>query len=439
MRAITLLLASGSVLATLIGCGKPPATQLPSAVVEAWEQAGGLLVEPVSPSPHCTASRPVELIPRIKVATWHQGLMHRLPAPGQPFALDLSFSPMTDGDLRQLHNFPSIVWLDLRGTQVTDVGLQELACLPLLHTLFLNASQTTPLGLKTLRENRQLHAFTNSWVACRQGRTGPQPIAELYLEVTSLNDHELQLLRDAGLRQLKTLDLDEATASDVALRALQEVGLLHALMNARSFDGSRPTGVHDIAMLNLSNTRVSHLGLEALAELDQLQTLYLDHTALVDRAVAPLAHLVSLKTLNLWGNPVTDAGLKQVARLPQLEALCLSQTRVTSNGLQGLARLPRLRLLELERSCLTDDTLQALQDCGRLQVLAVAVSESGGRPSGPDEIVRLNLAHTPVTERGLATLAELPQLRMLDLRGTLIPEAALRHWQQQKTQWTIIR
>jgi uncharacterized membrane protein len=87
-----------------------------------------------------------------------------------------------------------------------------------------------------------------------------------------------------------------------------------------------------ITWLDLSGTRVSDLGLAALAKMPHLTRLSLQKTAIGDDGLRRLSGLVNLEYLNLYGTSVGDAGLEHLEGLHRLKALYLWQTRVTDVG-----------------------------------------------------------------------------------------------------------
>src|SRR5262249_36196926 len=128
--------------------------------------------------------------------------------------------------------------LNVWGTRVSDAGLQYLAGLTNLDTLTLAKTKVSGENLKFL----------------------------------------------VGLKKLTWLSLENEKVTDELLRALSEMGLLHALCQTKSFsgmqghlvDGRRPTKPEDVRSFRLYGTRVTGEGLKYLASFPNLTTLCLD-------------------------------------------------------------------------------------------------------------------------------------------------------------------
>lgn len=114
--------------------GERAALRLPSDVVTAWEKAGAsagwlgphrhyILCEFHANRQELAEPRSV---PALKIHRWREGILAKLPAPGHTFGLDLSYSSVTDADLKELARLKNLTALDLSFTNVTDAGLKEL-------------------------------------------------------------------------------------------------------------------------------------------------------------------------------------------------------------------------------------------------------------------------------------------------------------------------
>jgi Leucine-rich repeat (LRR) protein len=125
-------------------------------------------------------------------------------------------------------------------------------------------------------------------------------------------------------------------------------------------------------------------------------------TQVTDPGLEQLAALKELETLYLRANPIHGTGLPALAGLPRLTALDLGGTFVDDSGAQALSRLGQLSWLSLARTRVTDASLVHL----------------------PRSLRTLYLTRNPVTDAGLDALLQLPLLRELDLRGTNVSAEA---------------
>ena len=81
--------------------------------------------------------------------------------------------------------------------------------------------------------------------------------------------------------------------------------------------------------------------LEPVAQLEGVQWLRLDRTAVTDLGLAHLRRMSSLSRLDLWDTRVTDAGIVQLKGLTRLKQLGLSGTSVTDAGVRDLRQASR--------------------------------------------------------------------------------------------------
>jgi hypothetical protein len=100
-----------------------------------------------------------------------------------------------------------------------------------------------------------------------------------------------------------------------------------------------------IATLDLSGTAIVDADLEAVGRLRHLTRLRLDRTSVGDAGLTHLEGLSHLESLNLFGTSVTDAGLAALEPLVALRSLYLWRSGATTDGVDRLeAVLPHLRV-----------------------------------------------------------------------------------------------
>jgi len=184
--------------------------------------------------------------------------------------------------------------LDLSGTEVTDAGLKAVA------------------GLKNLSTLNLSHTLVKDGGGQEVTLPPPWPTSTRIRQRMQVTDGRLKEL--APLKNLSTLFLDRTQVTNVGLRSLREIGLLHALWVAQGKDGARPKSAEEVISLNLCLTQVTNAGLKDLAALK------------------------NLTTLDLYGLRVTDAGLKELAPLKNLTALSLNSPGVTGAGVVQLRK-----------------------------------------------------------------------------------------------------
>ena len=281
--------------------------------------------------------------------------------------------------------------LDLSGTEVTDAGLKQTAQQKHLTTLRLSRTNVTDAGLKELAPLQNL--------------------TTLHLDGTQVTDEGLKEL--APLQNLTTLYLDDTKVTDRTLAVLREIKLLHTLTRVTISGGTT---------LDLSRTAVTDEGLKELATLQNLTTLDLGVKPLTDRTLAVLREINLLHTLII----ASTTNGKRPTNPEGVTTLYLDRTKVTDEGLKDLAPLRKLTTLYLDRTKVTDRTLAVLREINLLHAMTNAYAASGSRPSKPEDVTRLNLSGTQVTDKGLKELGALKNLAGLDLSGTKVTDEGLK-------------
>jgi hypothetical protein len=191
------------------------------------------------------------------------------------------------------------------------------------------------------------------------------------------------------------------------------------------------SSLNRITTVKLEHRRLPEQGLAMLADLHDLERLYLPGTAVTDEDLVHIAGLTELRRLALWKTKITDRGLAHLEGLENLEILDVHATRVTQEGLVHLERLPRLRRL-ITTMTLSDQGLACLTRFAhhplviRGPVKVERVSDEGMAHLGTLKLVeRLEMRHSEVSAEGFAQLAQLPKLERLDIETTPCDDAAL--------------
>jgi hypothetical protein len=159
-----------------------------------------------------------------------------------------------------------------------------------------------------------------------------------------------------------------------------------------------------------------------------------------EQAIAALKRLQALasfdppepRSVTLIGRQITDADLEPLAAFPGLEFVEFRFAGVTGPGLEHLRGLSRLQTLILDTTPVTDAGLACLADLKGLVSLDLAycgqVTDAGvAHLTGLTRLRGLKLCDTQVTDAGLASLEGLTDLEELDLHLTSITDAGLAH------------
>jgi internalin A len=335
-----------------------------------------------------------------------------------------------DADLQALARQAGIVALTASGANVTDAGLKGLAPLKGLARLDLSHSAVTDGGLADLP---------------------PLPaLRELRLVGTKVTADGA---RHLGGRKLRTLELPEAARTNDGLRHY-----VAAVEWVESFDSHYGwPGVTDDGLAALAGQvglrsftwwpgkKLGAMFREVLPTLTNLEHLHLEGADIRDGDVKSLAALPKLDSLNIAGTSVTDTGLRHLAGHRTLAVLYHSRLRLTDAGLKELVRMPALRELFLADTAVTDDgmrTLAAAPELRELHLEGTKVTPAGlkafaGRKLRMvwgDEALRtedvllvllpnmpagdeLDLGRWRMTDAGLAQVGKRRGLKRLAVRG----------------------
>lgn len=207
--------------------------------------------------------------------------------------------------------------------------------------------------------------------------------------------------------------------TDEALRSVSQIGSLKSL--------------------NLFDVGVTDAGLGRLAALDHLESVSLARCPKAH--CAGLANWKQLKKLTIIETPIDAAGMKAIGRLGTLEFLLMQAGELTGPDVAPLAALANLQTLNvttnlfgeeaLKKTPLGDEILRAASALPKLEVLIVTgigVSDAGLTALKGPQLHNLWLGQINVTDRGLATLATLKDLRNLTLSGKGPTDDSLRHF-----------
>jgi hypothetical protein len=187
-------------------------------------------------------------------------------APGGPVRLvDLSTTPVTDDDLKQLRGLTELETLDLSGTHVTGSGFKSLRDLPRLTTLRL-------------------------WGA-------------------HVSDETLAYLKD--LPHLESLDVTATPVTDRGAEHLAEVpGLAHLELSCTPVTGAGLRDLKNLQTLNLLAKRNHRVDLAPLRGSPQLRELNLRGHPLTPEVVDQLKALGGLRRLIVDSQGEGDAGVR---------------------------------------------------------------------------------------------------------------------------------
>lgn len=317
-----------------------------------------------------------------------------------------------------------IISVSLRGVRLLEDDLKPLADLRHLQRLDLAGSGLPDAALKHLKNLKAL-SFLN-------------------LSETAVSAEGLRQLE--GSPALRELQLMPRQLNDARLKALREIGKLHALSRATTIKGQRPAAAADVHALDLEGSEVTGAGLPELADLTNLRELNIKGSLVTDAGLRELKYLKKLHTLHLGKNQLNETGWRTLLEaglahtltiakgkdgerpgsMAEVVTLDLSAAPVTPGGLRELKDFTGLRELRLDPALITDAALKALREVKLLHALSLAIGPEGRRPTGALDVVAVNLSGTRVTASGIAHLADLFNTEELELGGISLKGADMK-------------
>jgi Leucine-rich repeat (LRR) protein len=198
----------------------------------------------------------------------------------------------------------------------------------------------------------------------------------------------------------------------------------------------------NLRTLEFDVNRGAVLGEESIACIASCRTLRklqcLPGWSVRDGGLHSFVKLTELRELSIRGSQVTDNSLRHLVGMTRLEALGLSNTDVSGEGLAVVAKLPRMRQLSLNSSRLTEAAIDPLIACRNLQYLRFSNSDSSSTSSGVGdrllaalpqlpELLALHVDSHCVSETGFRELGYLGNLEELLVGGTHFGDAELTH------------
>jgi len=131
---------------------------------------------------------------------------------------------------------------------------------------------------------------------------------------------------------------------------------------------------------------------------DELADVCLINTLATDNAMKDIGGLTSIKVLNVRGSrALTDACFEDINKLPELSDLTISETSLSPSALIRLKRLRDLKVIRMKNMNKVGPVLQALK--------------------GSTKLEQMDLRFCGLHADELASLASMPNLRVLDLSG----------------------
>lgn len=254
-------------------------------------------------------------------------------------------------------------------------------------------------------------AVGDDWIAALGGtaaRDAKGQITGLNFRSTWIQDLDLKPI--AAMPSLRTLDLSHTRVTDIGFQQLKSVANVEDvnLYYAEQIgDGALVVmkSWKKLKRLNLRGTKVTDLGVSQLVAHPSLESIDVGYSLFTDNGFEPMTSIPNLKEIYVGGNKLTDVGVNMLRLIPALSVVDLSGAQRTDSGLWA--------------ATITDRGLETLGQLKNLRVLnlrASKITDAGmGSLGGLTQLSELDLAQTNLTSSGLKPLAGLGKLQKLSL------------------------
>jgi Leucine-rich repeat (LRR) protein len=269
------------------------------------------------------------------------------------------------------------------------------------------------------------------------------PVNVVFQINSTLRPEEHAVLNDLPSLYFVCIGGDNATDETLA-----HVCRLPNLENVRLFNPTRVThdgiqqlaNVRHLSGLTLEGPGISDDAVEPLKNLNKLESLVVIESKVTSAGLQPLSNLHQLRHLTLARLPgFDDDGIRHLAELRELETLSLDETAISDKSLAVVGGLHKLTYLSLARCDVSAEGLRSLQ--GLQQLECIDLSETTMDDGACEVVVNfsrlqtLRLNNTRISDAGLKHLAKMQQLGLLDLSGTAITDDGLQELATLKQLW----
>ena len=358
--------------------------------------------------------------PKVTEAGWQHLMNARL------MSLNLSRTPLTDTDLRNIGMVPTLETLMISDAPISDIGLMHLKELKALTVLSLRGTKITEDGVAQLRRSlpnlRHVSIDVNRAAGARAPILLPKQInftenqdsgeknAHLRTPITAEIVKKLQQESN-----LDTVFLSGGGTQDGELALLADVPMKGLFVNSEHVTDRGVKSLEEHATLEsltLFSCNISDLSAESIARIPSLTKISIQRTSFTDegarKLIDRLGDVGKLKSLNFFQCPrITDDGLVQIGELESLERLFLNNNDGLTSGIfERIAHLKNLTRLEVDSISLDEADLAHLTGLTKLETLGVSFSNSSSH----------------LTDRAAGYLCQLSSLQSLTIQDARITD-----------------
>lgn len=263
----------------------------------------------------------------------------------------ISFYECTDFSndvIKELGKLEGVESLQLLRCDIDDKALSRFKAMPNVKHLFLTNAQVTKEGIAGLKDWKQLTRLTLGGTQTKGVLRGLSGLERLEVLEISVNEWDIEDLKDLTLPNLRTLKLANRTLTDEHLELLPDWPALERI--------------------EVQTSKITDRGVKRLAQFSSLKEVSLTESKVTDDGVKHLVALKNLELLNLRDCAgVTNQSLKTIAKMPALRWVSVESTSITGDALMDVATSKTLRYFAIGQKkatkAATDKLAKAMPDC----------------------------------------------------------------------------
>jgi internalin A len=327
---------------------------------------------------------------------------------GNLVAINLEYCKLTDADATHLGTMPQLLHLNLAFTDIQS--LDSFGSLANLSTLNLDGTRVNDAAMKGISMFPRL-SLLNIWIDSVTDAGVKEAAKVARLDFISVPDSTTK----SGL--LALCALDHLQAMSLNWSVIDEDGFSHIVAHK------------GLKHLDLRRAKVPELSKTRIANLTELESLYLPRTA-TNSDLVSIAALRALESIDACeSSEINGEGIKALVGLPNLRSLNFERTQLTDAALQEIGKIFSLKELNLERTGTSDRGLSYLTGLQQLHKLNL----SGNKLTGASwdslskfaQLTELDLSDNEKLGVGSMSIAKLQRLHTLDLNNTQTSDALL--------------
>ncbi|PHS07642.1 MAG: hypothetical protein COA78_13370 [Blastopirellula sp.] len=177
-----------------------------------------------------------------------------------------------------------------------------------------------------------------------------------------------------------------------------------------------------VTIVDLEHKEYSEGSLAPLAELHDLERLYLARSSVTDKDLISVSKLYKVRRVSLWGTQLSNECFEHFKQMRQLELLDIQQNpNMDEQALHYLQYWPKLRLLKM-RSGVTDSGLKLLvaHPFHPVEMLAASrISDEGMEDLLKLQRIRYLSISPECSKENVQRLVEMPMLNRLGIYGRM--------------------